>query len=147
MLNSLKADLQRIYPQNRPLNFLRAALLNPSFQAAMLIRLTLNSGRLGYAVFRILLICKHGIDVGRGAKIGSGIYLPHPMNIVIGKGVNIAENVTIYHGVTLGKTKGCYPSIQRDCVIFPNSVIVGHSEIAEGTKLPPLSRVLNGEYT
>jgi serine O-acetyltransferase len=37
-----------------------------------------------------------------GARIGAGLCLIHPFNVVIGPGVEIGENCLIFHGVTLG---------------------------------------------
>ena len=43
-----------------------------------------------------------GIEIHPGAKIGSGFFIDHGMGVVIGETSEIGENVTIYHGVTLG---------------------------------------------
>ncbi|MGL4740295.1 MAG: serine O-acetyltransferase EpsC, partial [Sarcina sp.] len=45
-----------------------------------------------------------GIEIHPGAKIGKGIFIDHGMGVVIGETAEIGDNVTIYHGVTLGGT-------------------------------------------
>lgn len=60
------------------------------------------------------------------AKIDIGLKLPHPVGIVIGEGVTIGKNNTLYQGVTLGKgPDNKYPNLGSDCVVFANSVLIG----------------------
>ena len=70
-----------------------------------------------------------GIEIHPKAKIGKNLFIDHGMSVVIGETSEIGENVTIYHGVTLG---GISPSIdsnkQRDIKRHPtlkNNVVVG----------------------
>ena len=70
-----------------------------------------------------------GIEIHPKAKIGKNLFIDHGMGVVIGETSEIANNVTIYHGVTLG---GISPSIdsdkQRDVKRHPtlkNNVVVG----------------------
>lgn len=77
----------------------------------------------------------YGIYISSNAAIGPGLRLPHPTSIVIGDGVEIGENVTIYQGVTLGGRiigdwkKRNYPKIADNSVIFAGAVIVGKVKI------------------
>ena len=52
-----------------------------------------------------------GIEIHPGAKIGDGFFMDHAMGIVIGETAEIGNNVTIYHGVTLG---GIMPAFKSD---------------------------------
>ena len=56
--------------------------------------------------FRKKLVYRYGIWIGRDCKIGEGLILPHPQGIVIGNGVHIGKNVTLFQQVTLGKNRG-----------------------------------------
>ena len=49
-----------------------------------------------------------GIEIHPRAKIGKNLFIDHGMGVVIGETSDIADNVTIYHMVTLG---GISPSI------------------------------------
>ena len=49
-----------------------------------------------------------GIEIHPAAKIGSRFFIDHGMGVVIGETAEIGDNVTIYHGVTLG---GVAPSV------------------------------------
>ena len=70
-----------------------------------------------------------GIEIHPGAKIGKNLFIDHGMGVVIGETSDIADNVTIYHMVTLG---GISPSInsndQREVKRHPtlhDNVVVG----------------------
>ena len=70
-----------------------------------------------------------GIEIHPKAKIGKNLFIDHGMGVVIGETSDIADNVTIYHMVTLG---GISPSInsndQREVKIHPtlhDNVVVG----------------------
>jgi len=52
-----------------------------------------------------------GIEIHPKAKIGKNLFIDHGMGVVIGETSEIGDNVTIYHGVTLG---GISPSIKSD---------------------------------
>lgn len=92
-----------------------------------------------YWIFRQILISRHSIDCAKGAEIGDGLYLPHPINIVFGMGATVGSGVTIYHGVTLGQISGKYPKIEDDVVIYPNSTILGSVVIPKGGKVAACS--------
>lgn len=43
-----------------------------------------------------------GVDIHPAAIIGQGLFIDHAIGVVIGETAEIGENVTMYHGVTLG---------------------------------------------
>ena len=45
-----------------------------------------------------------GIEIHPGAKIGRRVFIDHGMGVVIGETAEIEDDVTMYHGVTLGGT-------------------------------------------
>ena len=49
-----------------------------------------------------------GIEIHPGAKIGERFFIDHGMGVVIGETADIGDDVTLYHGVTLG---GIAPSL------------------------------------
>jgi serine O-acetyltransferase len=70
-----------------------------------------------------------GIEIHPGATIGKHFFVDHGMGVVVGETAVIGDNVTLYHGVTLG---GVSPSLdseaQRDQKRHPtlgDNVIVG----------------------
>lgn len=52
-----------------------------------------------------------GIEIHPAAVIGHKFFIDHGMGVVIGETAEIGDNVTLYHGVTLG---GVAPSIDSD---------------------------------
>lgn len=52
-----------------------------------------------------------GIEIHPGARIGKRFFVDHGMGVVIGETAVIGNNVTLYHGVTLG---GVAPSVDSD---------------------------------
>lgn len=45
-----------------------------------------------------------GVDIHPGARIGKNLFIDHATGVVIGETAEIGDNVTLYHGVTLGGT-------------------------------------------
>ena len=77
-----------------------------------------------------------GIEIHPGAKIGKNLFIDHGMGVVIGESSEIGNDVTLYHGVTLG---GISPSEnsdnQRNSKRHPtllDNVIVGSSALILG---------------
>ena len=52
-----------------------------------------------------------GIEIHPAAKIGNRFFIDHGMGVVIGETAVIGDDVTFYHGVTLG---GLLPSVDSD---------------------------------
>ena len=87
-----------------------------------------------YYVYKIFQ--KYNCYISPKAEIGNNVSFPHPTGIVIGEGVKIGENCTIYQNVTLGrKNKDIaeYPSIGNNVTIYCNSTIVGNIEVGENS--------------
>lgn len=87
-----------------------------------------------------------GIEIHPGAKIGKGLFIDHGMGVVIGETAEIGDNVTIYHGVTLGgtgKDKGKrHPTVGNDVIIGCGAKILGPISIGDGAKIGANSVVL-----
>ena len=70
-----------------------------------------------------------GIEIHPAAKIGKNLFIDHGMGVVIGETSIIGDNVTIYHGVTLGGISPAENSNeQRNLKRHPtieNNVIIG----------------------
>ena len=87
-----------------------------------------------------------GIEIHPGAKIGKGLFIDHGMGVVIGETAEIGDNVTIYHGVTLGgtgKDKGKrHPTVGNNVIIGCGAKILGPISIGDGAKIGANSVVL-----
>lgn len=80
-----------------------------------------------------------GIEIHPGAVIGKNLFIDHGMGVVIGETAEIGENVTIYHGVTLGGVslnKGKrHPTIGNNVVIGSGSKILGPFKVGDNAKI------------
>jgi serine O-acetyltransferase (EC 2.3.1.30) len=70
-----------------------------------------------------------GIEIHPGAKIGRRFFIDHGMGVVIGETAEIGDDVTIYHGVTLGgtswKKEKRHPTIGDRVIIGTGAKILG----------------------
>ena len=60
-----------------------------------------------------------------------GTKFPHPVGIVIAKGVIVGKNCTIFQNVTIGCKKYKTPVIGDNVCIYPNSIIFGDITIGD----------------
>jgi serine O-acetyltransferase len=80
-----------------------------------------------------------GIEIHPGASIGRRFFIDHGMGVVIGETAEIGDDVTLYHGVTLGGTswnKGKrHPTLQDGVVVGAGAKILGPIVIGEGARV------------
>lgn len=122
---------------------LEVALCCPGFHAAMWHRLAAkihNSGlRLPARVVSVIARTLTGVEIHPGAKIGRRFFIDHGMGVVIGETSRIGDDVSIYHGVTLGGVspttteKGTirHPQIGNGVIIGSGAQLLGPIEIGE----------------
>ena len=87
-----------------------------------------------------------GIEIHPGAQIEKHLFMDHGMGIVIGETSIIGENVTIYHGVTLGGVsldKGKrHPTIGNNVIIGAGAKVLGNITIGDNSKIGANSVIL-----
>jgi serine O-acetyltransferase len=67
-----------------------------------------------------------------GARIGAGLKLIHPTNILIGSGVEIGEDCLVFHDVTLGTGQiPGKPKIGNNVDIYPGARVLGGITIGD----------------
>ena len=80
-----------------------------------------------------------GIEIHPGASIGRRFFIDHGMGVVIGETAEIGDDVTLYHGVTLGGTswnKGKrHPTLADGVVVGAGAKVLGPIVIAAGAKV------------
>ncbi len=80
-----------------------------------------------------------GIEIHPGASIGQGLFIDHGMGVVIGETAEIGNDVTLYHGVTLGGTsleKGKrHPSLGDRVVVGAGAKVLGAITIGSDTRI------------
>jgi serine O-acetyltransferase len=80
-----------------------------------------------------------GIEIHPGATIGAGFFIDHGMGVVIGETAEVGDNVTLYHGVTLGGTslnKGKrHPTLGNDVVVGAGAKVLGAILVGESSRI------------
>lgn len=131
-------------------SILEVFLCYPGFHAVILYRLHHKLYlRRRYLLARIISQITRGltgVEIHSGAIIGKKFFIDHGMGVVIGETAEIGDNVTIYHGVTLGgtgKDKGKrHPTVENDVVIGAGAKLLGPIRIGTGAKIGANSVVL-----
>ncbi len=87
-----------------------------------------------------------GIEIHPGATIGKRFFIDHGMGVVIGETAVIGDDVTMYHGVTLGTRLGGrgkrHPTIGNRVMIGAESMILGNINVGDGAKIGANSTVI-----
>jgi serine O-acetyltransferase len=78
-----------------------------------------------------------GVEIHPGATIGRGFFIDHGTGTVIGETAEIGDNVTLFHGVTLGgtgKERGKrHPTLEDDVTVGAHAQILGSFTIGKGS--------------
>lgn len=87
-----------------------------------------------------------GIEIHPGAQIGKGLFIDHGMGVVIGETCEIGDNVTIYHGVTLGGTGKDHgkrhPTIGNNVMISAGAKVLGPFKVGDNSRIAANAVVL-----
>ncbi|MFL0194459.1 serine O-acetyltransferase EpsC [Clostridium sp. WILCCON 0269] len=87
-----------------------------------------------------------GIEIHPGAQIGKGLFIDHGMGVVIGETAEVGDNVTLYHGVTLGgtgkDTGKRHPTVGNNVFIGSGAKLLGPIVIGDNVKIGANSVVL-----
>src|ERR1700761_7849372 len=85
---------------------LEIILCYPGFHAVLWHRISHRLWRRGWRLLArfISQISRFftGIEIHPGAQVGARFFIDHGMGVVIGETARIGNDVTLYHGVTLG---------------------------------------------
>ena len=134
MFKGILADIDSVIARDPAARSrLEVLLCYPGFHAVLMHRLahglwTRNLRLLGRIVAHLNRWLT-GIEIHPGANIGRRLFIDHGMGVVIGETSLIGDDVTLYHGVTLG---GIAPSINAPAQVdrkrhptLADGVIVG----------------------
>ncbi|WP_082388821.1 serine O-acetyltransferase [Cobetia sp. UCD-24C] len=80
-----------------------------------------------------------GIEIHPGATIGRRFFIDHGMGVVIGETALIGDDVTLYHGVTLGGTTWNagkrHPTLGDGVIVGAGAKILGPFTVGAGAKV------------
>jgi len=148
---TIKYDINNIL-QNDPAarNGVEVFLLYPSVHAVISYRIAhlFYKKRLFFIARFISQFARFltGIEIHPGATIGKGFFVDHGMGVVVGETAEVGDNVTLYHGVTLGgtgKDKGKrHPTIGNNVIIGTGAKVLGPILIGDNCRIGANSVVL-----
>ncbi len=84
------------------------------------------------------------MDLPWSTRIGPGLAITHGWGLVINENAQIGANVTLFHGVTLGRSDrigadgvrvSAYPVLEDEVWVGPHAVIVGGVTIGRGSRI------------
>ena len=144
MLNELREDIRCVFERDPAARTTWEVITcYPGFHARTLHRLShrlwkWNLKWLGRFVSHIARLLT-GIEIHPAAVIGRRFFIDHGMGVVIGETAQVGDDVTLYHGVTLGGTtwnKGKrHPTLGNGVVAGAGAKILGPIVIGDKAKI------------
>ena len=144
MMKQLKEDIQAVFARDPAArNTLEVLTTYPGIHALIMHRVAhelwqkecKGAARLLSSFSRF----STGIEIHPGAKIGKRFFIDHGMGVVIGETAEIGDDVTLYHGVTLGGTtwsKGKrHPTLDDGVIVGAGAKILGPFTVHKGAKV------------
>ncbi|MDQ7005039.1 MAG: serine O-acetyltransferase [Ghiorsea sp.] len=151
MIKGIREDIQTAFERDPAACSVWTVLTcYPGLHAIWFYRVANSFWRLGlHWVARFMMHVARwltGIEIHPGATIGRRFFIDHGMGIVIGETTEIEEDVTLYHGVTLGGTTWVaekrHPTLEKGVVIGAGAKILGPITIGEQSRVGSNSVVL-----
>ena len=144
MFRKIKEDIQSVYDRDPAArSTLEILLAYPGLHALWGHRINhwlWNQGiktpaRFGSHLMRFFT----GIEIHPGASIGKKFFIDHGMGVVIGETAEIGDDVTLYHGVTLGGVsheKGKrHPTLGNKVVVGAGAKVLGNIHIGDDSRI------------
>jgi serine O-acetyltransferase len=98
-----------------------------------------RGARLAARTFAELTRILTGVEIHPGAILGTGLFIDHATGVVIGETAEVGDNVTIYHGVTLGgtgrETGKRHPTVGDRVTIGAGAKILGPIKIGDDSRI------------
>ena len=79
------------------------------------------------------------VDIHPGATIGRRFFIDHGAGVVIGETAEVGDDVTLYHGVTLGGTSWSpgkrHPTLESGVLVGAGAKILGPIKVGAGSRI------------
>lgn len=144
MFNGIREDIRSVFHRDPAArNSLEVLLTYPGLHAVLLHRLAHACWNSGFKLLaRIISTFSRwltGIEIHPGATIGRRFFIDHGMGVVIGETAEVGDDVTLYHGVTLGGTtwnKGKrHPTLGDGVVVGAGAKVLGPVTVAANARV------------
>lgn len=80
-----------------------------------------------------------GVDIHPGAVVGHRLFIDHATGVVIGETAEIGDEVTIYHGVTLGGISldvgKRHPTLEHGVIVGSGAQVLGPITVGAGARI------------
>lgn len=143
-VSQIKEDISAVFDRDPAArNSIEVLLTYPGIHAVLLHRLAHNlwSKDQKFIAKNIAYVSRAvtGIEIHPAAKIGRRFFIDHGMGIVIGETAEIGDDVTLYHGVTLGGVswqKGKrHPTLEDGVVVGAGAKVLGPFTVGKNAKI------------
>jgi serine O-acetyltransferase len=144
MFNRIREDVNSVLERDPAArNALEVILYYPGLHALWAQRLSHKLWKNGFKLIARgisqLTRTLTGIEIHPGAIIGEHFFIDHGMGVVIGETAEVGENVTLYHGVTLGGTSSLkvkrHPTLEDNVVVGAGAKVLGAIIIGKGSRI------------
>jgi serine O-acetyltransferase len=144
MLSAIRRDIQAARERDpaRP-TVLEVVFAYPGVHAVWGHRIThwlwLRGARLLARTLAELVRILTGVEVHPAAVLGQGLFIDHATGVVIGETAEVGDDVTIFHGVTLGgtgrETGKRHPTVGDRVVIGAGAKVLGAIKIGDDSRI------------
>ncbi len=80
-----------------------------------------------------------GVDIHPGAILGPGLFIDHATGVVIGETAEVGEDVTLFHGVTLGgsgkDTGKRHPTVGDRVTVGAGAKVLGAIKVGDDSRI------------
>src|SRR6266571_3290474 len=121
--------------------FWESVIFKAGFQAVLLYRVSHWLFLRGWIYLPWFLsrlsLAVTGADIEFNAQIGPGMFITHPVGIVVGRGTVIGSDVTLFQGVTFGVKSWHpdairrFPKVGSKCYFFAGAMVLGEVTIGD----------------
>lgn len=131
-------------------NLIEVLLAYPGVHAVLMHRVThrlwLSEWKLSARLLAAFARWLTNVDIHPGATIGKRFFIDHGAGVVIGETTEIGNDVTLYHGVTLGgttwhKTKR-HPTLGNNVLVGAGAKILGAISLGDNVRVGANSVVI-----
>ena len=144
VFKSLREDIASIRERDPAAHsWLEVILCYPGLHALIIYRLAHWFWGMGFKVLGRFI--SHvgkiftGIEIHPGATIGRRLFIDHGTGVVIGETAVVGDDVTLYHGVTLGGTslhKGKrHPTLESGVIVGSGAQVLGPITVGKGARI------------
>ncbi len=143
-LDRLKEDIGAIMERDPAARSrLEVVLCYPGFHAVILHRLAHAAWRGGWLLLGRSIShfgrMATGIEIHPGARIGRRLFIDHGMGCLIGETAEVGDDVTLYHGVTLGgvslEKEKRHPTLEDGVIVGAGAQVLGPITVGAGARI------------